>query len=274
MLDRIGLAAALDDYLSYENRARKQAWTDCDFQRDEAWSIRTSSDGRKSQMPLLVSHLQMVAAHQHLRGLAVLLRSPDGVDLAVDAVARGCVEASARALWVVDATASSSTRVGRALNIAWQDGKTTRASIAAEARRLSIPLTTNKRGEVTGVLASPNRVDLLAAALSVLAVGDTWRTLWSRWSQSAHGHLAAAVTTFLHPGELTGVAIDAAAQMAAMTHLNASARVAQYLGQPANDPERQRNTVPIGIIRLSAATTTGAGSWDCLAAPVPRINHG
>ncbi len=159
----------------------------------------------------------------------------------------------------MDATAPASTRIGRALNIAWQDGKTTRSSIEAEAERLQIPLVINKHDQVIGVLESPNRVDLLSTALSPLATTNIWRQMWSLWSKSAHGHIAAAVTTFLQPDELTDSAIDAAAQMAAMTHLNASARVAQYLGQPTDHAGRQRITAPIGLILLNAATATGTG---------------
>ena len=91
------------------------AGSDCDCQVDLAWS--KSVAGTESVMTVLVATATMEAAHQHLRGLTRLLDCSD-VDLAIEALARACCEASGRALWVLDSAVESRTRAARALNVA------------------------------------------------------------------------------------------------------------------------------------------------------------
>lgn len=248
VLDLIAFAEAIDSYLDVVKRRRPTGPTtpDCDGEKDRRWSSQFG--GRESHMAALIAVSTMEAATQHLRGLAALLRDSE-VDLALEALARACLEASGRTLRILDVAADPATRVARALNVAWQIGRS-RAVIEAEAARLQLKLKVDKRGRTIGIETSENRVDLLAAALGPILSDAAVRQVWSLWSNSAHGDLLAAMRALGGNSSVGLPLIGAAAEVAAFAHVAALRRLDQYLGHigELGAPERLRAVARIALL--------------------------
>lgn len=237
------VAALLEDYLRRRedrlaSRDSGPRDTNSQYDADRRWSIDLS--GENSVLPAVVAIAHLEAARQHLRAVSALLVLDD-VDQAVLASSRACVEASARAMHVIDVAVSEADRFARASNELWditkgsgeQPGKA-RVALQQLAATLGIDHEVKKGVAQFGAEPRPSmRTSLRQGLAAVGYPADHVERVLPFWNGAAHAGVDAGLLTFaIRGGEgLVGDNARINAALAALTAFGrAEALTATYQG--------------------------------------------
>ncbi|MBC2934298.1 hypothetical protein [Nocardioides sp. zg-1228] len=212
------------------------------YDLDRAWCARTADID--SILPAFVSAGLLEAARHHLRGMAALLPL-DGIDIALSALARGCCEASARAVAVLDPDVEPQTRASRALNDALHSLRRDSVAIRGDnkgallstARRLDIPAQFDKSGHVRqfGDEPRPSMTSLTREYLTseVNLLAEAFEPFWRLLNGAAHGGLDAGLGLGFGGGNKGFAGLRISAGLMSMTACGvAHERALNYQGLP------------------------------------------
>ena len=228
----------LEAQIGAHPNSRRKGGNLYDFDRE--WSNELS--GERSALPAFVAIAQLEASRQHLRAVSALLPLDD-VDQPVLACSRACVEASARALFVLDPEVTPSERFARALNESWEvassqkaTGKEARAGLTNLAARLGIDFQMKQRSARFGALPRPSMSASLRRGLATIGYPeDTFEKFLPFLNGAAHAGMDAGLLTFAIQGDATqvGQVARCTAALAALAAFGqAQTASAKYQGYP------------------------------------------